>query len=422
MTRYQTDPDLPEPSQPSGGVQACARPVGILLLTAALAATGGMFVTGCKKAPPAELPPPVVEVMEITGTNVPLSVEFIGQLDSPNNVEVRARVEAFVDQMLFTEGTEVKEGEALFTLDPKPFEERLAAAKGALAEAQAALNKYEKDVARLTPLATKRAIPQQDLDNAIASVEVGKASVLSAKARVESAQIDLGYCDVRAPIAGLIGAKQVSIGEVVGKGQPTLLATISTLDPIWFYCNISEVSYLKAETEARRTGRAVADLPLRLLLADGTVHPEKGKFVFLDRAVDTKTGTLRVRARFANPTKVLRPGMFARVLVDLGTREGSILVPERAVTELQGKNFVWVVGSDSKSAQRGVTVGWQVGGSLLITEGLKAGERIVVEGVQKVRQDALVRPMTAAQIEAAEAAARQSEPAKHSGPAKPAKE
>ena len=226
MTRYQTDPDLPEPSQPSRGVQACARPVGILLLTAALAATAGISVTGCKKAPPAELPPPVVEVMEITGTNVPLSVEFIGQLDSPNNVEVRARVEAFVDQMLFTEGTEVKEGDPLFALDKKPFEEQLAAANGSLAESQAALNKYEKDVARLTPLAAKRAIPQQDLDNAVASVEVGKASVLSAKARVESAQIDLGYCDVRAPISGLIGAKQVSIGELVGKGQPTLMANM----------------------------------------------------------------------------------------------------------------------------------------------------------------------------------------------------
>ena len=144
--------------------------------------------------------------------------EFIGQLDSPQNVEVRARVEAFVDKMLFTEGTEVKEGDPLFELDKKPFEERLAAANGMLAEAKAALNKYEKDVARLTPLAEKRAIPQQDLDNAVASVDVGKAGVLSAEARVESAQIDLGYCDVRAPINGLIGAKQVSIGELVGKG------------------------------------------------------------------------------------------------------------------------------------------------------------------------------------------------------------
>src|SRR6185436_11337564 len=174
----------------------------------------------CSKKAPMAQPPPVVQVMEIVATNAPASVEFIGQLDSPQNVEVRARVEAFVDKMAFTEGTEVKEGDLLFKLDNKPYQERLAAANGALAEAKAALNKYDKDVARLKPLAEKRAIPQQDLDNAEASVDVGKASVLSAQARVDSALIDLGYCDVHAPMAGLIGAKQASVGELVGKGQP----------------------------------------------------------------------------------------------------------------------------------------------------------------------------------------------------------
>src|SRR5215510_1655323 len=257
-----------------------------------------LSAAGCKKAPPAAAAPPAVEVVEVKTTNAPASVEFIGQLDSPQNVDVRARVEAFVDKMLFTEGTEVKEGDPLFKLDDKPFQERLAAAKGQLAEAKAALAKYEKDVARLTPLAQKRAIPQQDLDNALASVDVGKASVLSAQAQVESATLDLGYCDVKAPVSGLIGAKQVSMGELVGKGQPTLLATISTLDPIWFYCAVSEVDYLKAESETRRTGKKVEELPVTLILANGSVHPGKGKFVFIDRAVDPKTGTLRVRAEF----------------------------------------------------------------------------------------------------------------------------
>src|SRR5215467_5110979 len=164
--------------------------------------------------------------------------------------------------MLFTEGTEVKEGDPLFKLDDRPYQERLAAAKGALAEAKAALNKYDKDVARLTPLAAKRAVPQQDLDNALAAVDVGKAAVLTAEARVESTMLDVGYCDVRAPVSGLIGAKQVSIGELVGKTVPTLLVTISTLDPIWFYCNVSEVDYLKAEAETQRTGTRVQDLPV----------------------------------------------------------------------------------------------------------------------------------------------------------------
>jgi membrane fusion protein (multidrug efflux system) len=270
------------------------------------------------------------------------------------------------------------------------------------------LNKYEKDVARLAPLAQKKAVPQQDLDNALASVDVGKASVISAQARVESAMLDVGYCDIKAPLAGLIGAKQVSLGDLVGRGLPTLMTTISTLDPIWFYCNISEVDYLKSAVETEKSGKRVEDLPVTLLLATGTTHPEKGRFVFLDRAVDVKTGTLRARVAFPNPKRVLRPGMFGRIRVDLGTRPDSILIPERAVTELQGKNFVWVV-SDNKTTQRGITLGGQVGENYLVLEGLKSGETIVVEGLQKVREGAPVKAMTAQQM--AQAATKQGEAA-----------
>ncbi len=370
-------------------------------------------LSGCKKAAPPALPPPVVEVVTVAAANAPSSTGIIGQLDSPQNVEVRARVEAFVDKMLFTEGTEVKEGDPLFKLDDKPFKERLAAAQGMLAQAKASLNKYEKDVARLTPLAEKRAIPQQDLDNALASVEVGKAGVLSAQAQVESAQLDLGYCDVRAPISGLIGAKQVSIGELVGKGEPTLLATISTLDPIWFYCSVSEVDYLKAEAKINTTGRKLAELPVTLMLADGSEHADKGKFVFIDRAVDIKTGTLRVRVEFPNRAKLLRPGMFARIKVDLGVRPDSIVIPERAIVELQGKNFVWVIGADDKATQRAIKVGDPVAGGVLILEGLKSGDRIVVEGLQKVREGAAVKPMTAEEMKtAAQATAEAKQPQK----------
>jgi membrane fusion protein (multidrug efflux system) len=385
-------------------------PLTPALLAAALA--GG--VCSCEKAAPPAPPPPGVTVLTVAETSVPLSTEIIGQLDSPQNVDVRARVEAFVEKMLFTEGSKVDEGAQLFLLDKKPFQERLAAARGMLAESKASLNKCEKDVARLQPLAEKKAIPQQDLDNAEASVEVGKASVLAAQARVDSALLDLGYCDVNAPITGLIGAKQVSVGDLVGKGQPTLLATISTLDPIWFYCSISEVSFLKYEAEARRTGKKLEDLPVSLLLADGSMYPAGGKFVFIDRAVDAKTGTLRVRAQFPNADWFLRPGMFARLKVDLGTRPGSLVVPQRAVTELQGKNFVWVIGSDNKATQRGVRIGETVGSDVLVLEGLKAGERIVTEGLQKVREGATVNPMTAEQTAQAEAA--------HTSEHKPAKE
>ncbi|HOX56056.1 MAG TPA: efflux RND transporter periplasmic adaptor subunit [Candidatus Paceibacterota bacterium] len=374
--------------------------IRVALALAAVAVAAG----GCQKAAPTQLPPPIVQVMNVSATNVTIPVEFIGQLDSPQNVEVRARVEAFVDKMLFIEGTEVKQGDPLFALDKKPFLERLAAAEGSLAEAKAALNKYEKDVARLTPLATNRAVPQQDLDNALASVDVGKASVISAEARVQSAQLDLGYCDVRAPISGLIGAKQVSIGELVGKGTPTLLATISTLDPIWFYCSVSEVEYLRAERRAVESGQRIGDLPVTLVLADGWELPYPGKWVFLDRAVDPTTGTLRLRAEFPNTKKVLRPGMFARARVNIKIEKEIIVIPERAVQELQGKSFVWVIGADNKATQRPVKVAIQVGERLLLLEGLQAGERIVVEGLQKLRDRGLVQPVTAEQLAQAAAA------------------
>jgi membrane fusion protein (multidrug efflux system) len=254
-------------------------------------ATAIVIATACKKPEAVALPPPVVRVIEITSSQVPLSTTLIGQLDSPQNVEVRARVEGFVDEMLFTEGTEVEQGDLLFRLDKKPFLERLAAAKGALAEAEAALNKYERDVARLRPLAAKNAIPQQDLDNALAAVDVGKAGVVTAQARVESAQIDLSYCEIAAPSSGLIGGKEVSIGDLVGKGEPTLMTTISKLDPIWFYCNVSEVEYMRAQDKSSLTGRPVESVPLTLIRPDGTEHPDPGKFVFIDRAVNPKTRT-----------------------------------------------------------------------------------------------------------------------------------
>ena len=361
-------------------------------------------LVACEKPKVAAPPPPIVEVMEIVSSEVRLSSTLIGQLDSPQNVEVRARVEGFVDKMPFKEGFEVKQGDVLFELDQKPFLERLAGATGALGEAKAALNKYQKDVDRLTPLAQRRAIPQQDLDNALASVDVGEAGVITAQARVESTQLDLGYCTVKAPITGLIGATQVSIGELVGKGEPTLLATISTLDPIWFYCNVGETEYIKAETKSREMGRDVASLPLTLIHSDGVEHPDKGRFVFIDRAVDVKTGTLRIRAEFPNKMKLLRPGMFARVHVDLGTRKDSIEVPQRAIVELQGKNFLWIVTPENTASQRPVKVGELVGSNVVVLDGVKVGERIVVEGLQKVRQGATVTAMTAAQMAAMESA------------------
>jgi len=363
-----------------------------------------VLVAGCQRAPPPVLPPPVVAVAPVVATNVPIVLEYIGQLDSPQNVEVRARVEAFVEKVLFTEGTVVAQGAPLFLLDTKPFLERLEAAKGGLAEARAALNKYEKDVARLRPLAEKRAIPQQDLDNAIASVDLGKANVQTAEARLKSSELDLSYCDVRAPAPGRIGIKEVSVGDLVGKGQPTLLATISQLDPIWFYGNISDVDYLRGQKIEKELGLRLDQLPLTLILPDGSEHSEPGRWVLGDTAIDTSTGTLRARAVFANPGGVLRPGMFARVRMSIDTKTPRILIPQRAVQELQGHAFVWVVSEEKKSVQRSVKVGPRVASGWIILEGLNAGERIVVEGLQKVTQGGAVTPMTAAELAQAAAA------------------
>jgi membrane fusion protein (multidrug efflux system) len=362
---------------------------------ALLAAAVTLTVTGCKKSGPAVVPPPIVQVLQVTTSDAARSTEFVGKLDSPQTVEVRARVEAFVDQVLFKEGTEVKLGDPLFVLDRKPFEEKLAAANGVLAETRAALNKSQKDVARLTPLAEKKAIPQQDLDNAIASVAVAEANVLSAEAQVKSAEIDLGYCAVHAPVSGLIGARNVSVGSLVGKGEPTLLATISELDPIWYYTAISEVDFLHAQRTAMEAGRQIGELPVSLILADGSEYPHGGKWVFVDRAVDVTTGTIRARAEFPNPQKILRPGMFARIRISLRDDKGIILVPERALSELQGKSFVWVVGAENKASQRPVRVApVRIGGNVVVLEGLKAGEHIIVEGVHKVREGLTVQPVS----------------------------
>ena len=399
------------------------QPVSVRWLSGAfpaLVAVGLVVITtSCREqhvaAPP---PPPIVQVMDVTMSNVPRSVVFIGQLDSPQNVEVRARVEGFVEKVLFAEGSDVQAGDPLFALDRKPFEENLAAAMGVLAEANAALNKSKADVARLTPLAKAKAIPLQDLDSALAAVAVGEANVLSAQAKVKSAEFNLGYCDVKAPVAGRIGAKAVSVGSLVGKGEPTLLATISQLDPIDFSCAISTPDYMLAERVSREAGRKIGSLPVTLLLEDGAEHPTPGKWVFLDRAVDVTTGTIRARAEFANPEKILRPGMFARVRLSLHNKEGNILVPERALVELQGKNFVWIVGSDNRATQRSVQVApIRIGENVVVLDGLKAGERIVVEGLQKVRDGKEVKPMTAAQaaeaVKQAEAKPAQEGAVKH---------
>ncbi len=357
----------------------------LVSLSLLLAAFG---FTSCKKAnSPMQPPPPVVQVAKPLQRDVPVIAEAIAQTEAIANVEVRARVSATVEKILFIEGSEVKEGDPLFLLDKKPIEQRLAAAKGNLGQLQAALGRAQQDVDRLTPLAKSGAVPQKDLDTAESALKQAKAALDTGKAQVTSAELDLGYTDVTAPVTGIIGAKQVDIGSLVGQGQPTVLATISPLDPIWANLEISEVTYLDNAGKFKDPKNSPA---FALVLANGEVHPHLGKLAFVDRIVNPSTGTLKVRVEFPNPEKIIRPGQFCRVRARVRTLPGAILIPQRAVQELQGVQSVYVVGADHKASFRRVKLGLRVGALRVVESGLTADESVVVEGIMKVRDGAAV--------------------------------
>ncbi|MBK8094277.1 MAG: efflux RND transporter periplasmic adaptor subunit [Verrucomicrobiaceae bacterium] len=354
----------------------------LLLLSLSLAA--------CKRTPP-QLPsgPPIVQVAVPLKKDVPIVAEAIAQTEATANVDVMARVEATVEKILFVEGSEVKAGDPLFLLDKKPIEQRLAAAKGNLGQLEANLGRTQQDVQRLRPLAKSGAVPQKDLDTAIAVEKQAIAALDTGKAQVTAAELDLGYTDVAAPVAGIIGAKQVDVGSLVGKGLPTMMATISPLDPIWANVEISEVAYLNSAGKFKDPGNQTA---FALVLANGQVHPHLGKLAFVDRIVNASTGTLKCRVEFPNPQKILRPGQFCRVRALTRTLSGALLIPQRAVQELQGLHNVFVVAADGKAAFRRVKMSRRIGSLWIVESGLAADERIVIEGLQKVRDGLQVEP------------------------------
>ena len=339
-------------------------------------------------------PPPAVVVADVIQKTVPIYSEYVAQTEAKETVEIRARVQAYLAAQHFTEGTIVKKDQLLFTLDPREYDAKLLQAKAQLEGAQARLGKAETDERRLKPLAERQAVPQQDYDNAVANLQTAHAGVSSAKAVVVEAELDLSYCTIRSPIEGLIGIRLVSPGNLVGKGEATLLDTVSSVDPIRVSVTASEAEYLKIVAQ-QKVGRMATGAPLELVLADGSVFPHKGMIVIIDRAVDVKTGTLTGIAEFPNPNAVLRPGQFGRVRAPIDTAENAILIPKRAVQEIQGTKTVLVVGADNMVALRTIQPGESVGELLVVHSGVQPGERVIVEGVQKARPGTKVNPSVA---------------------------
>ena len=398
-----------------------AAAVAVVAVAASLAACDrGKDADPAKQAAAAP-PPPGVVVAEVVQRTVPIYSEYVAQTEARDTVEIRARVQAFLEAQHFEEGTIVKKDQVLFTLDKREYETKLLQAKADLDVAKAKLGKAEADERRLKPLAERQAVPQQDYDNAVASVNVARATVESARAGVAEAELNLSFTTIRSPITGLIGKRLVSPGNLVGKGEATLLDTVSSVDPIRVAVTVSEAEYLRIKTQ-QKTGRMAINTPLELILGDNTLYPSKGKVVVVDRAVDLKTGTLSVVAEFPNPNAVIRPGQFGRVRAPIDTIENAILIPKRAVQEVQGMKTVLVVGADDVVALRTIKPGETVGSLVIVAEGVKPGERVIVEGVQKARPGSKVAPKTAPADGTGDApAAAKARPPSPAAPAPPAK-
>jgi membrane fusion protein, multidrug efflux system len=394
--------------------------LGVVGLVLSLAACERSKEADKAKEAAAAPPPPAVVVAEVVQKTVPIYGEFVAQTDARETVEIRARVQSFLEAQHFTEGTIVKKDQLLFTLDKREYEAKLLQAKAQLEGALARLGKAETDERRLKPLAERRAVPQQDYDNAAANLLSAKAAVSSARSAVVAAELDLSYCTIRSPIGGLIGKRLVAPGNLVGKGEPTLLDTVSSIDPIRVNATISEAEYLKFFGQQQRGRQPAAGSVLELILADGAVYPHKGKLVIVDRAVDMKTGTLTIVGEFPNPNGLLRPGQFGRVRAPVETVENALLIPKRAVQEIQGMKTVLVVGADNVVALRTIKPGESVGTMLIVLDGVKPGERVIVDGIQKARPGAKVNP-SVAPADSSEAKASEKVEGKPTGPKSAAK-
>ena len=388
-------------------------------------------VTGCdkaeQKAPPPS--PPLVKVAEAVSRDVPITVEAVGQTRGNMEIDISARVEGFLETIDFKEGSFVKKGQRLYTIDSRPFLATLAQAQAKVGQSKAELARTHQDVVRYEPLVAKNAVSVQDLETAQANERAQQSSVAAAQASVQKAQLDLGYTTVLAPEDGLIGTTEAYPGTLVGRGQTTLLTRISKIDPIKVRFSVSERDYLFYARRSEARGRNLAGgaagsgggdanqpaLEFQMVLADGSTHPYPGTLSFVDRNVDDKTGTIRLEASFPNPGGIIRPGQFARVRAATSVKKGAVLVTQGAVVEAQGINSVAVVKADDTVEMRVVKPAERTGALIILDSGLKPGERIVVEGLQKVRGGIKVQPQLVPLEDAPAAAAAAPSPSASGG-------
>jgi len=336
-------------------------------------------------------PPPSVEVATVIQRDTPIYSDWIATLDGYVNAEIQPRVAGYIVKQNYKEGAVVRKGDVLFEIDPRPIRAALDQARAQLAQAEAGLGKATVDVERDTPLAAARAIAQSQLDTELHAKLGAQASVLAAKANVEQAELNVEFTKVTSLVAGVAGAARVQIGNLVGPSS--ILTAVSQVDPIKAYFTVSEQVFIDfhrrfptqqtVEEQRRR-------MPLQLVLADGSIYEHIGTISFADREINPATGTIRIAGVFPNPNNLLRPGGYGRVRLSVRTVSGALLIPQRAVTELQGSYQVSVVGSDNKVSIRSVTVADRVGNLWIVTDGLKAGDRVIVEGLLKARDGAIV--------------------------------
>ncbi|MDB6039396.1 MAG: efflux transporter, family, subunit [Verrucomicrobiales bacterium] len=350
-------------------------------------------IAGCKEKRNAAPPPaPTVEVAAVVEADVPVYHEWIGSMDGLVNAQIRAQVSGYLLTQNYREGDKIKKGDLLFEIDPRPFQASLDLANGHLAQAEARLGKTVLDVKRYAPLLKDRAISQEEYDDAVQANLEARAAVSSAQAQVDAAQVNIGFTRITSPIDGIASIARGQIGDLVGPSTGEL-ASVSTLDPIKVYFNVTEQAYINfAKLFADETERnaRVRQLELSLILADGSTYPHKGQIYAPDLRIGPTTGALRLGALFPNPGNALRPGGFARIRVKFEVRHGALLVPQRAVAELQGSYQVAIVAADNKVHIQPVRVGERSGKLWIIEEGVHAGDRVVFEGTQKIREGTLV--------------------------------